>query len=141
MIMLLCRGKRSLIPIHSDFTQSLLDTRNRGSFSVDFVVYPLIFTSMIFPETACSLIFAAYPWIHSEYGSTPGMESPKIATEISVSAENGYDHISLAVDSVPEIMKKIKAYPVTPINDHWFSLPNGTKIELKLLSDWKLNEG
>ena len=62
------------------------------------------------------------------------------ATEISVSAENGYDHISLAVDSVPEIMKKIKAYPVTPINDHWFSLPNGTKIELKLLSDWKLNE-
>ena len=63
------------------------------------------------------------------------------ATEISVSAENGYDHISLAVDSVPEIMKKIKAYPVTPINDHWFSLPNGTKIELKLLSDWKLNEG
>ena len=37
-------------------------------------------------------------------------------------------------------MKKIKAYPVTPINDHWFSLPNGTKIELKLLSDWKLNE-
>ena len=63
------------------------------------------------------------------------------ATEISVSAENGYDHISLAVVSVPEIMKKIKAYPVTPINDHWFSLPNGTKIELKLLSDWKLNEG
>ena len=62
------------------------------------------------------------------------------ATEISVSAENGYDHISLAVDSVPEIMKKIKAYPVTPINDRWFSLPNGTKIELKLLSDWKLNE-
>ena len=39
------------------------------------------------------------------------------ATEISVSAENGYDHISLAVDSVPEIMKKIKAYPVTPINE------------------------
>ena len=46
----------------------------------------------------------------------------------------------ISVDSVPEIMKKIKAYPVTPINDHWFSLPNGTKIELKLLSDWKLNE-
>ena len=33
--------------------------QNRGSSSVDFVVYPLIFTSMIFPETACSLIFAA----------------------------------------------------------------------------------
>ena len=36
------------------------------------------------------------------------------ATEISVSAENGYDHISLAVDSVPEIMKKtqsISCYP------------------------------
>ena len=59
MIMLLCRGKRSSIPIHSDFTQSLLETKNRGSSSVDFVVYPLIFTSMIFPETACSLIFAA----------------------------------------------------------------------------------
>lgn len=62
-------------------------------------------------------------------------------TEIAVSAENGYDHISLAVDSVPEIMEKIKDYPVTPINDHWFSLPNGTKIELKLLSNWKVNEG
>ena len=62
-------------------------------------------------------------------------------SEIAVSAENGYDHISLAVDSVPEIMEKIKAYPVTPINDHWFSLPNGTKIELNLLSDWKVNEG
>ncbi len=72
-------------------------------------------------------------------GSKKGSSYAK-QQKISVSAENGYDHISLAVDSVPEIMKKIKAYPVTPINDHWFSLPNGTKIELKLLSDWKMNE-
>ena len=31
------------------------------------------------------------------------------------------DHISIAVDSVEETMEKIKAYPATPINDHWFS--------------------
>lgn len=62
------------------------------------------------------------------------------ATEINTAAENGYDHISIAVDSVPEIMEKIKAYPVTIINDHWFSLPDGTKIELKLLENWKLND-
>ena len=37
-------------------------------------------------------------------------------------------------------MEKIKAYPVTPINDHWFSLPDGTKIELKLLENWKVND-
>ena len=36
------------------------------------------------------------------------------ATEISVSAENGYDHISLAVDSVHEIMKKIN------LNDYYY---------------------
>lgn len=85
-------------------------------------------------------IFNMHMW--REIGEKPGRkcwfkEGIQLceATEISVSAENGYDHISLAVDSVPEIMKKIKAYPVTPINDHWFSLPNGTKIELKLLSD------
>ena len=78
-------------------------------------------------------VFNMHMW--REIGEKPGRTS-----EIAVSSENGYDHISLAVDSVPEIMKKIKAYPVTPINDHWFSLPNGTKIELKLLSDWKLNE-
>ena len=34
----------------------------------------------------------------------------------------------------------IKAYPVKAINDHWFSLPNGTKIELKLLENWKVNK-
>ena len=54
--------------------------------------------------------------------------------------QNGYDHISIAVDSVEETMEKIKAYPTTTINDHWFSLPNGTKIELKLLENWKLND-
>lgn len=59
--------------------------------------------------------------------------------KIDVTMENGYDHISIAVDSVPEIMEKIKAYPTKEINDHWFSLPNGTKIELKLLEEWKLN--
>ena len=25
-------------------------------------------------------------------------------------------------------------------DDHWFSLPNGTKIELKLLENWKVNK-
>ena len=44
---------------------------------------------------------------------------------INITAENGYVHIS---------------YPVTPINDHWFSLPDGTKIELKLLENWKVND-
>mgnify|MGYP000169962921 CR=1 FL=1 len=29
-------------------------------------------------------------------------------SEIAVSSENGYDHISLAVDSVPEIMERSK---------------------------------
>ena len=37
-------------------------------------------------------------------------------------------------------MEKIKAYPTTAINDHWFSLSNGTRIELKLLEDWKLGQ-
>ena len=37
-------------------------------------------------------------------------------------------------------MEKIKAYPVKAINDHWFLLPNGTKIELKLLENWKVNK-
>ncbi len=36
-------------------------------------------------------------------------------------------------------MEKIKAYPVKVINDHWFSLPNGTKIELKPLAEWKVD--
>ena len=60
--------------------------------------------------------------------------------EINTEGENGYDHISIAVDSVEETMEKIKAYPVKAINDHWFSLPNGTKIELKLLENWKVNK-
>lgn len=54
--------------------------------------------------------------------------------------ENGYDHISIAVDRVEEVMERVKAYPVEIINDHWFALPNGTKIELKLLKNWKLND-
>lgn len=59
--------------------------------------------------------------------------------ELDAASENGYDHISIAVDSEAEIMEKIKAYPVKAINDHWFSLPNGTKIELKPLSEWKVD--
>ena len=43
------------------------------------------------------------------------------------------------LDSETEIMEKIKAYPVKAINDHWFSLPNGTKIELKPLAEWKVD--
>lgn len=54
--------------------------------------------------------------------------------------ENGYDHISIAVDRVEEVMEHVKTYPVEIINDHWFALPNGTKIELKLLENWKLND-
>ena len=45
----------------------------------------------------------------------------------------------IAVDSEAEIMENIKAYPVKAINDHWFSLPNGTKIELKPLAEWKVD--
>lgn len=60
--------------------------------------------------------------------------------KIEVKNENGYDHISIAVDQVEEIMERVKAYPVEIINDHWFALPNGTKIELKLLENWKLND-
>ena len=59
---------------------------------------------------------------------------------VNTEAENGYDHISIAVDSVEETMEKIKAYSVKPINDHWFSLPDGTRIELKLLANWKVND-
>ena len=58
--------------------------------------------------------------------------------ELNAASENGYDHISIAVDSEAEIMEKIKAYPVKAINDHWFSLPNGTKIELIPLAEWKV---
>ena len=59
--------------------------------------------------------------------------------ELDAASENGYDHISIAVDSEAEIMENIKAYPVKAINDHWFSLPNGTKIELKPLAEWKVD--
>lgn len=59
--------------------------------------------------------------------------------ELNAASENGYDHISIAVDSEAEIMEKIKAYPVKAINNHWFSLPNGTKIELKPLAEWKVD--
>ena len=59
--------------------------------------------------------------------------------ELDAASENGYDHISIAVDSEAEIMEKIKAYPVKAINDHWFSLPNGTKIELNPKIEWKVD--
>ena len=59
--------------------------------------------------------------------------------ELDAASENGYDHISIAVDAEAEIMDKIKAYPVKAINDHWFSLPNGTKIELNPLAEWKVD--
>ena len=60
--------------------------------------------------------------------------------EIETSNENGYDHISIVVDEVETVMERVKAYPVEIINVHCFSLPNGTKIELKLLENWKLND-
>ena len=57
-------------------------------------------------------------------------------------------HLSLGADKPMDVFggpwenygEKIKAYPVKAINDHWFSLPNGTKIELKLLENWKVNK-
>ena len=36
--------------------------------------------------------------------------------KLNAASENGYDHISIAVDSEAEIMEKIKAYPVKAIN-------------------------
>ena len=80
-------------------------------------------------------VFEMHMW--REIGEKPGR---KCWYEINTEGENGYDHISIAVDSVEETMEKIKAYPVKAINDHWFSLPNGTKIELKLLENWKVNK-
>ena len=72
-------------------------------------------------------------------GSGEGIQLCEVSA-INTDAENGYDHISIAVDSVEKTMEKIKAYPVKPINDHWFSLPDGTRIELKLLANWKVND-
>ena len=89
-------------------------------------------------------VFEMHMW--REIGEKPGRkcwykEGIQLceAEELNAASENGYDHISIAVDSETEIMEKIKAYPVKAINDHWFSLPNGTKIELKPLAEWKVD--
>ena len=89
-------------------------------------------------------VFEMHMW--REIGEKPGRkcwskEGIKICEveELNAASENGYDHISIAVDSEAEIMEKIKAYPIKAINDHWFSLPNGTKIELKPLAEWKVD--
>ena len=76
---------------------------------------------------------------HQKSWYKEGIQLCEVET-VKPDGQNGYDHISIAVDSVEETMEKIKAYPTTTINDHWFSLPNGTKIELKLLENWKLND-
>ena len=56
-------------------------------------------------------------------------------------SDNDLAIVSVKLSDIPEeTMEKIKAHPVTPINDHWFSLPDGTKIELKLLENWKVNK-
>ncbi len=90
-------------------------------------------------------IFDMHMW--REIGEKPGRkcwykEGIQLceAETIEEKNENGYDHISIAVDRVEEVMERVKAYPVEIINDHWFALPNGTKIELKLLENWKLND-
>lgn len=90
-------------------------------------------------------IFDMHMW--REIGEKPGRKCwykegiQLCETEtIEKSNENGYDHISIAVDQVEEVMERVKAYPVEIINDHWFALPNGTKIELKLLENWKVND-
>ena len=62
------------------------------------------------------------------------------AEAINTGTENGYDHISIAVEAESEIMERIKAYPVKAINDHWFLLPGGLKIERKSLANWKVND-
>lgn len=90
-------------------------------------------------------IFDMHMW--REIGEKPGrkcwykegIQLCEIET-IEKKNENGYDHISIAVDRVEEVMERVKTYPVEIINDHWFALPNGTKIELKLLENWKLND-
>ena len=90
-------------------------------------------------------IFDMHMW--REIGEKPGRkcwykEGIQLceAETIEEKNENGYDHISIAVDRVEEVMECVKAYPVEIINDHWFALPNGTKIELKLLENWKVND-
>ncbi len=90
-------------------------------------------------------IFDMHMW--REIGEKPGRkcwykEGIQLceAETIEEKNENGYDHISIAVDRVEEVMERVKAYPVEIINDHWFALPNGTKIELKLLENWKVND-
>ena len=90
-------------------------------------------------------IFEMHMW--REIGEKPGRKCwykegiQLCETEaIEKNNENGYDHISIAVDQVEEVMERVKAYPVEIINDHWFALPNGTKIELKLLENWKVND-
>ena len=89
-------------------------------------------------------VFEMHMW--REIGENPGRkcwykEGIQLCEveKLNAASENGYDHISIAVDSEAEIMEKIKAYPVKAINDHWFSLPNGTKIELKPLAEWKVD--
>ena len=51
-----------------------------------------------------------------------------------------YEDAQKFFEDVFEMHMWIKVYPVKEINDHWFSLPNGTKIELKLLENWKVNK-
>ena len=48
--------------------------------------------------------------------------------EINTEGENGYDHISIAVDSVEETMEKIKAYPV-----------KSNQRPLVLIAEWNEN--
>ena len=68
-----------------------------------------------------------------------GIQLNETAEKIDTEAQNGYGHISIAVESVSETMEKLTGYPVKVMNDHWFQLPNGTKIELKPLDKWKVN--
>ena len=68
-----------------------------------------------------------------------GIQLNETAEKIDTEAQNGYGHISIAVESVSETMEKLTGYPVKVMNDHWFQLPNGTKIERKPLDKWKVN--
>ncbi|NWO20342.1 VOC family protein [Oribacterium sp. oral taxon 102] len=60
--------------------------------------------------------------------------------EIRIGEDNGYDHISIAVEDIPGTMAKAEEYGAKRINDHWFFLQDGARIELKPLSEWKLGD-
>lgn len=91
-------------------------------------------------------VFDMHSW--REKGEAPkrqiwfreGIQINETPDDVDAEAENGVHHISIAVNKIERTMEKIKSYNTIPIDDHWFKLPNGVKIELKLLDDWKVGD-